>query len=111
MAILVQDNIWLSKEQRHQKLKEEADEMGYAALALLLERDFTYAAKAIKEMAALYVEVYRNGALNYGRLGFDKKVKQIISIASDELNESNLKSQLDEELKRITKRSILILPT
>lgn len=112
----VQYREWLNRQKRYEHIKNQADEMSYIALAYLMERDFTLAAKSIVEMAKLYSEVCRWGqqdyaAIAYNKYGFDKKVRQIIAIASQELNESNLKVWVDAELQSLRKPNILILHT
>lgn len=102
---------WLKAQKEFEAMKSQADEMSYIVLALLEEKDFKLAAEAIYEMAKLYMEVYKRGAWNYGKYGFDKKVVQIISIAQGELLGLNVKSELDKELQRLREKPMMILPT
>lgn len=115
MSILIQQDkkIWLGPLQEYERLKEECDEIAAIALALLIDLDYKLAAEAIQEMAKLYKEVYQRRHIDfsgaaYNAVGFDKKVKQIISIAINETNELNLKSRLDELLKRSQKPTAII---
>lgn len=102
---------WLKAQKEFEAMKSQADEMSYITLALLESGDFQSAAKAIYEMAKLYMEVYKRGAWNYGSYGFSKKVVQIISIAQGEHLQLNVKVELDRELQRLKEKPMMILPT
>lgn len=116
MSILIQQDkkIWVGPLQEFEQIKNECDELAAITLALLIDLDFKLAAEAIHELARLYREVYQRRHIDfagaaYNSIGFDKKVKQIISIAISETNELNLKSRLNEFLRPAQKRTGIIL--
>lgn len=112
--ITINDKTWLIDRRAFEATKSEADAISYAALALMIDKDYPTAAKAIIEMAKLYAAVYSQRvqditAWAYNREGFDKKVKQIIAIAINETGELEMKKILNSHLERYRKQSSIIL--
>lgn len=109
--MIIKNNTWLKQYQKYEAAMELANDMSYIALAFLLDENFKDGAQAIRDMARLYHEAYESGAPNYGKLGFEKKVQQIISAAQQELGGLLVKERLNLELRGRTGRPIIITPT
>lgn len=109
--MIIKDNTWLKKYQAYEAAMDSANEMSDVFLAWLIDADFKAAAQALRDLAILYKEAYNAGAPNYGKLGFEKKVQQIIHIAQGERVGLLVKERLNLELRGRSGRSIIIFPT